>query len=143
MLFQGQEFGADDDLSWEYDPVNWDLKETNDSLFQFYARLASLRKDSESLRSEDLTVLKNDSEDHIFVYSRGVRKDDARDDDVLVALNFGSDREGNEDVSLPFPKPGMWVEFLKSDTLEVNSVSREGVDFEYSEGKIFLYRTSP
>ena len=143
MLFQGQEFGADDDLNWEYDPVDWDLKETNDSLFQFYTRLAALRKDSESLRSEDLTVLKNDSENHIFVYSRGVKKDDATDDDVLVALNFGDDREGHEDVSLPFPKPGMWIEYLKSDTLEINSASAQGIDFDYSEGKIFLYRTSP
>ncbi|UCE20238.1 MAG: alpha amylase C-terminal domain-containing protein [Gemmatimonadota bacterium] len=142
MLFQGQEFGADDDLAWEYDPVDWDLKEANDSLFQFYTRLASLRKDYESLRSEDLTVLKNDSEHHIFVYSRGVVKNDAADDDVLVALNFGDDREGNENVSLPFPKPGMWIEYLKRDTLEISSASEEDVDFEYSEGKIFLFRTS-
>lgn len=143
MLFQGQEFGAEDDLYWGYDPVDWDVKEDNDSLFQFYTVLASLREDHESLRSEDLTVLKNDSENHIFVYSRGVKEDDTTDDNVVVALNFGNDRDGNKDVSIPFPKPGMWVEYLKNDTTIVNSDSVLNIDFTYSEGKVFLYKTSP
>jgi 1,4-alpha-glucan branching enzyme len=140
MLFQGQEFGADDDLYWEYDPLDWDVKEVNDSLFQFYTMLAALRKGHESLRSEDLTVLKNDSENHIFVYSRGVKKDDAADDQIVVALNFGNDREGNKHVSVPFPKPGSWIEYLSEDTLTVDSDSIVHFDFGYSEGKVFLYQ---
>ncbi len=140
MLFQGQEFGAEDELGWEYDPLDWGLRESNDSLVHFYRRLVSLRKDHESLRSEDLTVLKNDIEKHIFVYARGVDKDNTSDDDIVVALNFAADHNGLQDVSIPFPKSGAWVEYLSGDTLQVGADLRTDIDFGYSEGKVLVHQ---
>ena len=122
-----------------YDPLDWSQRNVNDSLFQFYTDLVSLRKDRESLRSEDLTVVKNDTTDHIFVYARGVTKGDPSDDDVVVALNFGNDRRGNKDVSVPLTKPGFWLEYLNEATLNVSSDGIITLDFAYSDGKIFIH----
>ena len=72
-----------------------------------------------------------------------MKKDDAADDDALVALNFGDDRTGSEDVSLPFPRSGLWVDYFSGDTVLIDSETLDGIDFEYSEGKIFLYSASP
>ena len=140
MLFQGQEFGAEDGLDWIYDPLDWSRREVNDSLFQFYKSLISLRMSQESLRSEDLTVTKNDTTNHVFVYARGVKKDDPYDDNVVVALNFGNNRGGIKDVSVSFIQPGIWIDFFSSDSIKVDSDLEKRFDFAYSEGKIFLYK---
>lgn len=142
MLFQGQEFGLDDELNWEYDPLDWSLRTVNGLLFQFYKNLISLRKSRESLRSEDLTLIKNDTTNHLFVYARGMQQGDPTDDDVVVALNFGRGREGIAAVPVPFTRPGVWVEFLSGDTLKVGTNLLKSVDFEYSEGKIFLHQAA-
>ena len=65
------------------------------------------------------------------------KADDASDDSIVVALNFSDDRNGLQNVTVPLTRPGLWIDTLVGDTLDVPGSSID-IDFGYSEGKIFI-----
>ena len=113
MIFAGQEFGADDDLFWGYDPLNW--KAFDRATFDHYRRLLQLRRKTGALRSDDLHVQISDSERHLLVYSRGMDPGRTDEDTVVVALNFGG--KLLREVKITLPAEGDWKDLLSGKLL--------------------------
>jgi 1,4-alpha-glucan branching enzyme len=107
MLLQGQEFGARDDLTWSYDPLNW--KDQDKKTFEHYAALLKLRATHPELRSLDLRIIKSDTKRHTLVYSRGTDPKKTDDDRFVVVLNFGPKAVR---VRPRLPKAGLWIDVL-------------------------------
>ena len=90
MLFGGQEFGADDELVWAFDPLRWPPNPVVNPTFKHYQKVLSVRRQYAAARSNDLRILLNDSEQGLLVYSRGSDPAQPDDDTLIVALNFSN-----------------------------------------------------
>lgn len=103
LLFAGQEFGASDPLHWRCDPLDWSRQD--EALRAHYSARLKLRAASPSLRSDDLTVLLNDSGRHLLALARGTAAGRGDDDRFVAAYNFGPCAQT---VTLTLPAAGSW-----------------------------------
>jgi 1,4-alpha-glucan branching enzyme len=121
MIYAGQEHGADDDLSWSYDPLDWTASAgaPGQRLRGHYSRLLRLRARRPELRSDDLRVLVNDTARHLLVYSRGRDPTRADDDTAVVVLSFSN--KPRRGVRVPLPAPGAWRDQLTGRSVTATS----------------------
>jgi cyclomaltodextrinase / maltogenic alpha-amylase / neopullulanase len=84
LIYNGDEVGAEFEPYDEGPPIVW----TDDAhgLYEHYARLAGIRHEHRVLRSPRLEVLETSHPETVLAY---LRPGDAREDDIIVLLNYG------------------------------------------------------
>jgi pullulanase len=131
LIYNGQEFGADNDMPESGDmrvvprPLDWNwlLQDAGPTVFSRYQMMISLRKQHPALRSsnfypsnwdESFTQLNPDGfgidrDRNIVVYHRWTPSPDGKTDRYYVALNFS---QGDQVVSFAVPNSGSWKELI-------------------------------
>ena len=107
MIFQGQEVGAKDALTWDYDPLS---PRRDLATLARYRKLLHLRATHRALRSNDLRILLSDSARHVLAYSRGIDPKRRDDDRFVVVLNFAD--KALHGIALRLPQGGIWIDLL-------------------------------
>ena len=83
LIYNGDEVGAEFEPYDEGPPITW--TDTH-GLHGHYARLVALRREHPALRSQRLEMLETSHPDTVLAY---LRPGDAREDDIVVLLNYG------------------------------------------------------
>lgn len=114
MLYQGQEWGEATGRILEPNPLHWELLETEGGrgLFEHYRRLCWLRRERPALRAEGYALDALYPEQKSLVYHRW----NDEGDEVVVAVNFSPVAQN---LTIPFPRPGRWREWLRDEVIEV------------------------
>jgi len=83
LIYNGDEVGAEFEPYDEGPPITWTDAH---GLRGHYARLVALRRENPALRSQRLEMLETSHPDAVLAY---LRPGDAREDDIVVLLNYG------------------------------------------------------
>lgn len=134
MLYHGQELGVNTPKTIEVNKLPWDYldSDTGRAMYQHVASLAFLRHTQGAFHSNNFEVLFKDNGQRVVVFHRW----NENGSDVVVALNFSS---ATQHVSLTFPRPGRWYEWLHDYDEHVGE-EPHAVDIPDSYGKVWVFQ---
>ena len=115
LIYNGDEVGAEFEPYDEGPPIVW--TDTH-GLYGHYTGLVGIRREHPALRSQRLKVLETSYPDTVLAY---LRPGEAREDDVIVLLNYGS-----QDVRAALPADvtrgtASFVDLLSGDAVAIAS----------------------
>ncbi|HEY9848883.1 MAG TPA: alpha-amylase family glycosyl hydrolase [Leptolyngbyaceae cyanobacterium] len=139
MLWMGEEFGEHKRKSetvTQPKKIAWPLLERpeNRSLFEYYKRLITLRKQNLALQHDRIEFFHEDPDNKVLAY---VRWDD-RGNRVVVAINF-SDRYLPNYRIPHFPAPGKWLDWMSDGHLEAGD-DNLAIDLPEYEAKVLVHQ---
>jgi 1,4-alpha-glucan branching enzyme len=113
MLWMGEEFGEykhKTEVTTKPNKLEWELlkNDSNQDLLAFYKRLIELRKTVPALRTDNVDIFHENSENSVIAYGRW----DDQGSRVVVIVNFS-------DLDFPvyevpkFPAPGIWHDWIE------------------------------
>jgi 1,4-alpha-glucan branching enzyme len=134
MLYAGQEFGANAPKTIEESKLPWNYLESDagQALYKHYAALAYLRHTQAALQANNFEPLLADHERKLLAFQRW--SDDGSI--VVVAVNLAPQAQR---VAIPFPRPGVWHEWLHDYDEGVGDEPQE-VEIPDSFGKIWVFK---
>jgi 1,4-alpha-glucan branching enzyme len=134
MLYAGQEFGAHAPKTIDENKLPWDYLESDagQALAKHYAALAYLRHTQVALQANNFEPLLVDHERKLLVFQRWYDDHSI----VVVAVNLAPQVQR---VAIPFPRPGIWHEWLHDYDEDVGAQPQE-VEIPDSFGKIWVFQ---
>jgi 1,4-alpha-glucan branching enzyme len=134
LLYAGQEFGANAPKTIDESKLPWNYLEsdTGQALYKHYAALAYLRHTQPALQANNFEPLLADQERKLLAFQRW--SDDGST--VVVAVNLAPQARR---VAIPFPRPGVWHEWLHDYDEGVGDEPQE-VEIPDSFGKIWVFK---
>lgn len=111
MIWMGEEFGEYKEKSLDPSPLDWALldNEANLGLLKYYQGLISLRKENAALRSDNISIFHENTDDNVVGFMRwhemGAR--------VAVIANCSDNFIADYEVS-DLPEDGQWHEWTKN-----------------------------
>ncbi|MGB7084978.1 MAG: alpha-amylase family glycosyl hydrolase [Phormidesmis sp.] len=135
MIWMGDEFGEYQPKSLEPSPLDWSLldNDTNTALLNDYKGLIALRKQNAALRSDNIAVFHENSNDRILGYMRwhemGAR--------VAVIANYSDNYIADYTVS-DLPEDGTWHEWTKDYDIQVEE-GRLTLDLPEYEAQVLVW----
>ncbi len=139
MLWMGEEFGEHKRKSetvTQPKKIAWPLLERpeNRSLFEYYKRLITLRKQNSALQHDRIEFFYEDPDNKVLAY---VRWDDCGNR-VVVAINFSDRYLPNYRIS-HFPAPGKWLDWINDAHLEAGDDCL-AIDLPEYEAKVLVHQ---
>jgi cyclomaltodextrinase len=112
LIYNGDEVGAEFEPYDEGPPIVWTDAHR---LYEYYTRLAGIRREHRVLRSQRLEILETSQPDAVLAY---LRPGDTRENDIIVLLNYGPRAVR---AALPASATGSATSFL--DLLSGNAIA--------------------
>lgn len=135
MIWMGEEMGEYQPKTLDPSPLDWSLldNETNQGLLKYYQGLIALRKENAALRSDNIDILYESSEDQVVAY---IRWDDMGPQ-VVVIVNCSDSYIADYEIT-GLPENGDWHEWTKNYDVHVEA-GRLQIDLPEYEAQVLVW----
>ena len=135
MIWMGEEFGEYKEKSLDPSPLDWTIldNDKNAGLLKYYKGLVALRRENAALRSDNISVFHENTDDNVLGYMRWHEMGAQ----VAVIVNCSDSYIADYEI-MDLPEDGQWHEWTQNFDVSVEN-GRLTMDLPEYEAKVLVW----